>query len=284
MTRKIAVAVIHGIGRRVPNFADRISLALNERCRDICGDALVIRSVYWAPVLQDEEDMLWDRVQEGGELDFKPLRRLMVDFVADALAYQITPHDRAVYDDIHGIFAETLNRLALEAGPDAPLVIIAHSLGTVVASNYIYDLQTEPTRPILPMTVREAMDNTPLEKGETLALFYTLGSPIALWSLRFSDFGKPITVPDPRIRRYYPNLRGEWVNFYDKDDIVGFPLKTLNDAYARVVTEDLEVDVGDMLTSWNPMSHMGYWEDWDVIEPMARSIIRLWQSINPGRS
>jgi len=34
--------------------------------------------------------------------------------------------------------------------------------------------------------------NTPLERGETLTLLYTLGSPIAIWSLRYPDFGVPI--------------------------------------------------------------------------------------------
>ena len=41
------------------------------------------------------------------------------------------------------------NALAQEAGPDAPLCVIAHSLGTIIASNYIYDLQVDPFKHLI---------------------------------------------------------------------------------------------------------------------------------------
>ena len=51
-TRKIAIAVIHGIGRTTEDFAVALTHALDARCRDTCGDDLCIESVYWSPVLQ----------------------------------------------------------------------------------------------------------------------------------------------------------------------------------------------------------------------------------------
>lgn len=280
MTQKIAVAVIHGIGKQDPTFAASISAALLVGCSEVCGTDVVIEPIYWAQVLQHAEDELQRRLEQGGKMDFPRLRDFAIDFVADALAYQPTPGDRSAYDGIHRVFAQTIHRLAEKAGPTAPLCIIAHSLGTVISSNYIYDLQIEPYRAIISPIVKEAITDTPIERGETLTLLYTLGSPIALWSLRYDNFGRPIQVPAPQLPHYYPELTGEWVNFYDKDDVVGFPLRTLNDQYAVVVSEDRQVNVGDFPTNITPAAHMGYWTDQDVIGPITTSIRRVWETIN----
>jgi len=49
----------------------------------------------------------------------------MIDYGADAIAYQITPNDQHIYDSIHGIFANTLKRLAsnTSAREKAPLCV-----------------------------------------------------------------------------------------------------------------------------------------------------------------
>lgn len=282
MAQKIAVAIVHGIGKQDPTFAQKITDALNVRCRDVCGEDVVIESVHWAPVLQAEEDELQLRLEQGGRMNFPRLRGFAIDFVADALAYQPAPDDRSAYDGIHRVFAQAIHRLVEQTGPTAPLCIIAHSLGSIIASNYIYDLQIEPFRPIISGIVKECIGDTPIERGETLALLYTLGSPIALWSLRYRNFGKPIQVPASQLPQYYPDLRGEWVNFYDRDDVVGFPIKTLNEKYREVVTEDREVNSGRMLADLTPLSHIGYWTDRDIVGPIADALNRVWETINPS--
>ncbi|HET7854695.1 MAG TPA: hypothetical protein VFM04_09595, partial [Candidatus Methylomirabilis sp.] len=128
MSQKIAVAIIHGIGKQDPNFADGMARELKDcfareigtEIKDPASD-LAILPVYWAPVLQGAEEELWKRMKRAGELDFTALRRFLVDFAADAIAYQPTPRDRRIYDGIHETFAEILNRLAAEAGQKAPL-------------------------------------------------------------------------------------------------------------------------------------------------------------------
>ncbi|NDJ62324.1 MAG: ABC transporter substrate-binding protein, partial [Chloroflexi bacterium] len=183
--------------------------------------------------------------------------------------------------EIHGVFAQTLRTLAAKAGPDAPLCVIAHSLGTIIASNYLYDLQQSAERDILPDSVKESMTDAPLEQGRTLALLYTLGSPIALWSLRYPDFGKPICVPSPLLKEFHPNLTGEWVNFYAPPDVIAFPIKTLNEAYAEAVTRDEPVWVGNVLMRWNPASHLAYWTGKAVVDPIVDRLCELWHNLNP---
>jgi len=280
---KIAVAVIHGIGEQKPDFADEMIIRLREQFvnqdrKHLSGAELVIKPVYWAPVLQQAEHKLWQAMLKGGELDFISLRKFMVNFAADAIAYQPIESGRQVYDQVHGVLARSLNELAAEAGETAPLCIIAHSLGTVIASNYIYDLQAPPQKKLIPRTVKTASGGTPLEKGETFCLFYTLGSPIAIWSLRYTDFGVPVQAPDPRLKKHHPDIAGEWVNFYDRDDVIGYPLKSLNPLYRQAVKRDVEINAGGLLSSWNPLSHLGYLTDGDALKPVAEGLYRTWDT------
>ena len=275
MSQKIAIAIIHGVGKQDPQFADgmtqelkgRFAKELGQKIQDPASE-LAILPVYWAPAVQDAEEELWRRMKRGGEMDFTTLRRFLVDFAGDAIAYQPTPKDRRIYDGIHEKFAESLNRLAAEAGEKAPLCVIAHSLGSVITSNYFYDLQ-HPKRPLIAARVKKKIGDTPLERGETFTLFYTLGSPIAMWSLRYPNFGVPIEVPSPGLSKHYPDLAGEWVNYYDEDDVIAYPLKTLNEAYRKAIKADREINAGGLLSSWNPVSHLGYWTDNDVTKPRS---------------
>jgi hypothetical protein len=126
------------------------------------------------------------------------------------------------------------------------------------------------------------MGESAIEQGETLTHFYTMGSPLALWSLRWRmfDYGKPIAFPAPSLGKHYPGLEGEWINFYDKDDVVGYPLKGLNAIYDERVLEDREVNVGDWRSNWNPLSHNGYWESPKVYEPIASALVKTWKHVN----
>ena len=171
--------------------------------------------------------------------------------------------------------------LARTAGKAAPLCVIAHSLGTIISSNYFYDLSKSRRPGMVSGLVRNVKKNTPLENGETLTLFYTLGSPIAIWSLRHVDSGTPIRVPARNLGKHHDELRGEWINFYDHDDVIGYPLRPLNDAYKQSVTKDVPINAGGFLLSWNPLSHTSYWTDDDVTKPIARTLVRVWRHVNP---
>ena len=127
------------------------------------------------------------------------------------------------------------------------------------------------------------LGDAPLACGETLTLFYTMGSPVALWSLRYENFGKPIHVPSPKLHNHYANLAGEWVNFYGKADVIGYPLKELNADYRVAVTSDCPVLVGGPLAFWNPLSHMAYFGDTDVLGPIAEGLVGVWQTINAAQ-
>lgn len=280
---KVAVAIVHGIGDTTADFANEMMAELKQRFAKATpgvnpDDALALEPVYWGPILQEPENELWARLKKGGDMDFTTLRRFMVSFAADALAYQPLPEERSAYDAIHATFASTLKVLALKAGGTAPLVVVSHSLGTVVSSNFFYDL-SKPA--MLPESVTDVHGEEPtaLERGKTFTAFYTLGSPIALWSLRFREFGKPITVPASGVPAAIAKAGG-WYNFYDPDDVIGYPLRSLNPAYRAAVKKDVALNAGGIFTSWSPLSHTEYWTDNDVTEPLADTLVKIWRAAN----
>jgi hypothetical protein len=282
MSHPIAIAFLHGIGRTERGYSSAMQDALLRRfSRLIASESphpqgqILFEEINWSAALQFREDRLWQKLQSGGPMRYEKLRRFLVDFAADAIAYQPAPSDRTAYDAIHREVAAALARLAERAGPRAPLCIVAHSLGTVIASNYIYDL-SKLRGSFMSQSVRRLVRSTPLERGETLSRLFTLGSPIALWSLRYSRFGQPIPFPPPALTRHHPSLQGAWINFYDPDDVIGYPLKPLNAGYQAVVTEDRPIDVGSIFTRWNPLSHVGYWKDGKVADTIAESLAVAW--------
>ena len=284
MPHPIAIAFIHGIGRTHPGYSAAMQRALLRRFAARIGresddpaSQLVFEEINWSEALQSREDRLWRQLVPAGAMHYGRLRHFMIDFAADAIAYQPVPSNRSAYDAVHHEVAEGLGRLAARAGPRAPLCLIAHSLGTVIASNYIYDLGKR-RRSFLCPHVRSAIGRTPMEQGETFTLFYTMGSPIALWGLRYPHFGDPIQFPPRALSRHHPGLVPKWINLYDPDDVVGYPLKSLCARYRAAVTEDRPVDVGSIFARWNPLSHLGYWGDRAVADTVAADLVDVWRS------
>ncbi|MFC5468345.1 alpha/beta fold hydrolase [Cohnella suwonensis] len=281
---KIAVGFIHGIGKQKPDFYEGMAAALASRMHEVCPEIeLISEGIYWADITDELENKLIERMAPFGLRWDRAIdaRGFMISFAGDAIAYQPIPKEddpkphEFIYVDIHERFAGKLRSLSARAGSDAPLCLIGHSLGTIVASNYLYDLQNGK----MPPRVQAIIDSggSPLERGETLTHFYTMGSPIALWTMRFDGFGVPISIPAPNLR--HADV-GEWVNFYDKDDIITYPLKTLSARYDAAVAEDVEVR-NPGLFAWSPLgSHGGYYHAEEIMERIVRSLADMYGKSN----
>jgi hypothetical protein len=68
----------------------------------------------------------------------------------------------------------------------------------------------------------------------------------------------------------------KWKNYYDRDDVLGWPLQPLSDEYNHLV-EDIEIDSGDFFSSMTPFSHTHYWTDRDFFKPLTETITTLIQ-------
>ncbi|MFC0188662.1 chemotaxis protein [Fictibacillus aquaticus] len=282
---KIAVAVLHGIGRQDEHFSELFSQNLTEQfSRYLSADTkkpekeVVIQPIYWGSVFQEKEEDIWRLLSASGNLHYAELRQFVIHFLGDAIAYQPSGQHNQNYEKVHQVFADGLRLLSEAAGEKAPLYIIAHSLGTIITSNYFYDLQSIPDR--IPISVQKTMKTTPLENGSTLAGFFSLGSPLALWSLRYSDFDSPISVPSPKLSAYHPELSGKWINIYDKDDVFGFPLKPISEGYNHAVEADMEINTGSWPASLTPLSHMHYFTSEKITDIIAKTLAAAWRTVN----
>ncbi len=110
--------------------------------------------------------------------------------------------------------------------------------------------------------------------------FFTLGSPIAIYANRFYNHNSP----DNPFSNFKPqkvkDANGIWVNLFDEDDIVGYPIRPVNAYCKSAVAADLNVSVGSILTGWNPASHTGYWKDEEVGKIIAEKLAIDWLRVN----
>ena len=263
--RSVALLVVHGIGAQRRDGADafvrRVAAALARRAP---GVALASAVAWWAPLTQRLEDALVRRGPRGGRW----LRRLVVGYGGDLVAYQAPPRVwnvpgwtyAAVHRRISARLQDVLRAVTGHSGraptTPVPLVVVAHSLGSVIFTDFVYDLETGVTPP-------RGLD---AHYRLSLQALFTLGSPLALYGLRY-----PLRGLDRPIR-LAPG--GTWINAFYRADVVGQPLRGESAAYAAAVTEDWLLAPRLWPWYWTPLAHLAYWNDRRVIERVAAQLAR----------
>lgn len=280
MPRPLGVLVIHGVGSQQPGY----SAPLIDELTRLIGPAsarIAWEEIHWAWLLQDRERALEAVMRRAtrpdgrrAELDWKAVRAFVVHNVGDALAYHRDAYTRSAYAAVHRSVSNALTNLHASLDDrHAPVVVIAHSLGAHIMSNYIWDREHRaPRRP------------DTLEPIRTLIAMITLGCNIPLFSLAF-DVARPIVLPGRSLRAPALRAAATWLNLYDRDDVLGWPLGPLYRAHLTKLTRaqrrtvgliaDREIDAGGPLTRWNPLSHEQYWTAASVTHPVARYLRRL---------
>ncbi|MFQ5513210.1 MAG: hypothetical protein ACE5FG_02140 [Myxococcota bacterium] len=265
MERKLAICVIHGIGSPDPGFADEMIEEIDSRVAGSGHDAgaIVWKTIHWSDVLEFRQRAYLDAARRSAELDYLRLRRFVIEGLGDAAAYHRNPTRHAsTYERIHARIREALAEVYEQplGRRAAPLIFLAHSLGSYIVSNYIWDVQHAPSR----------AGGNAFERLETLSGIVSFGSTIPLHVLAYDEI-VPIVFPPQnlpaRLRR-----KARWLNFYDPDDVLGYPLRPINAAYRRVVHRDIAINVGGLGSSWNPRSHSRYWTDDDFTRAVARFV------------
>lgn len=256
-------------------LVDAVSRRLGPRSARVSWE-----EIYWAPALAAREAELWDWMRKARAPDGAPLpldgvamREFVVHNFGDALAYHRDP-DADIYTDVHRIIHLSVSALKAKLGdPQSPIVVLAHSLGAQMISNYIWDRQRDA-----------GSRDDPFEPIESLAGIISFGANTPLFSLSYA-LAKPIALPGAGVT--HPGIRDavRWLNYYDRDDVLGWPVKplylknlwALNPAQLRTVEliEDREINVGNLATSWNPASHSRYWTDDDFVTPVAAYLSKL---------
>lgn len=272
MAKKLAVIAIHGMGDTDPNYAAPLSENLESMLGAAAWGEIHFDYIWYQDILQENQEALFERSKS--QLDSMFLRRFLLYGISDAagLEYSRTLDDSAYEISQRRIF-DVMGKAYQELGEQlAPVVMVAQSLGGQVISNYIWDAH-KTLVPVQWGVWRHTHDDLSVEDKEfrrfrSLRTLFTTGCNIPIFVGGLSpDQIKPI---DP------PNTSFEWKNYFDEDDALGWPLQPLNlDGGYSTLVEDVAINAGGFFTSWNPLSHTGYWTDKDFLHPLATHLNEL---------
>ncbi|OWJ97494.1 hypothetical protein B6S59_04215 [Pseudomonas sp. A46] len=284
---KLAVAIIHGIGNQQDaqdsegqhRFAQHLISGLRRRLGPEASQ-IAFQSLYWASVL-DRRELAYLEDLEREPVRWRWARRLVTLFLGDASGYRkVSQAYDTTYEQVHQCVRNGLNALRAQVGPDTPLVVLAHSLGGHIISNYIWDQQKLNLTPSCPKDPFLAM--------ETLAGLVTFGCNIPLFTFAY-DPVQPIRFPGHCLEESLV-AAARWLNVYAPADLLGYPLRPVQ-GYDAVIQEDRPMAVGPWYKRHTPLSHLEYWEDrrfQDYIAHHLRELLRACpgaplQAAQPGR-
>lgn len=256
--KELAVLVIHGIGRQDENFASELIAGVSEQLETLGRDpqTLAWQSVYWDDILSPAQDAYLQAAFETNDLNAKKARSILLSALGDAGSYRQLPsggrrggEENLTYRRVHARVSESVVKLYRDQlnSRAVPLVGLAHSFGGHILSNYIWDAHRRPDRRL-----------SPFERMNWLTGLITFGCNIPLFTFAYRDV-VPIQFPPARLpARLKPLAR--WLNFFDPDDLLGWPLQPINEAYAAIV-DDERINVGGVVSGSTPVSHLAYWHD-----------------------
>ena len=270
MSKSVAVITIHGMGDTNPNYYKSLERKLRKYVgKDLWDDNVHLESVFYQDLLQGNQEEYWQEIDDQYSLKWDFLRKFMLFSFADAASIEHSlRNDMALYLGVHKEIATAFD-LSYEAlgNQSGPVVVIAHSLGCEQISNYVWDATANKRFFESPDT------EIPAEQDEFRRLnscvnFVTTGCNIPIFR---AGLDNPTLFERPS-----PTFT--WHNYFDAHDVLGFPIRDLSDSYSVDWIKDEKVNVGGLLTGWNPASHGEYWTDRDVVKPIANQIESILES------
>jgi hypothetical protein len=254
---RVVCFFIHGIGTQDQNFSNLLKtgihaklMELNKRRNtegkknfDYTND-VDFEPIYWANLGSNEQDNLYRKVfpelySENSFFkkfqQYATMRSLSVHLIGDVVGYLGKfegPIKRTVFDQL----AKKLQELT-QKGSDFSIIVVAHSLGSVILHDLISGLQH--------------YEYTGFNSLADKISIFTMGSPLSLFMLR----------RDANLKQPFR----KWVNFFHPRDPVAFPMNTIS----KKVTD---IKVNDC--SFDPMKlHSMYWQNSEVHESIAKEIV-----------
>jgi len=248
---RLVLLTLHGMGEVEPDYYLELQAGLAERL-GARWDECTLQAVQYAPVFQVNEDQLWQAMQNepDNRLRWRFAREFLINRLADASAFERSYHvEPATYAAVMDCINEKLAAgfSACGSHPDTGLVVMAHSLGGQVFSSYAWDH----------LDTRNA---TPSPYLANWRRFLTFGCNIPLFTAGLQK----------RQNFTAPSRDFAWHNFYDPDDVLGWPLRQLDPSYDSV--QDHAINVGSWATGWTPLCHTAYWTDDALLDRFAREI------------
>lgn len=289
---KCALLCMHGMGDLTEeNFGKEVK-QLKHQLRSIMGRAfdqvyIPDQGIFYSRLTEDYQNKIIDRL----EVELKPnllekksfnLRSFFLYGFSDAVAF-CTYHSAAntqQYTEVQKKIYEALLNVRTTCG-DVPVIILTQSLGCQILSNYLWDAQVSLKGHPHPASIWAPAQHSKYESSDfltlkTLKTWITTGCNIPIFVAGFEH----ICAVETRKNGY--NFK--WINIYDKDDVLGFPLTPLSvsfdqghsghgQSYGTAVEEDIQLNAGNglfgRLKGMTPLSHLQYWTDKKVLKIIA---------------
>lgn len=265
MSKKIIILTIAGTGTKEPGYSQKL---VNDLLRYSEGTPLEnnFKLIECYPFnetgIDNYQEEMFKRIESennlGGALS---LRRFVMENVGDALTFEReASNPNGPYQKIHSYLKakiEDLNNLMANYD-DTKFVIVASSMGVQVLSTYIWDADNNKG-------IFEQNPATENNNLRNLSHLSTFGCSIPLFVSGFSE--NQIVAFDKR------NAYFKWDNYYDKDDVLGWPLHKLSASYKNLVS-DFEINTGAYVGA-----HIRYWKDKDFTKPFTQKMIDLYDTM-----
>lgn len=266
--KKIVILPVHGMGNTEMNYAEELRANLSKKLGAALWQRVVFHPIFYQDLIQNHQYRVWNDMDSSANgIEWKRLRQFMLFSFSDAatLEHQSGSPTSAYVKAQERIRSVMLDLLAIPGiTSSTPVVLLPHSLGAQVLSNYIWDSSRDKgiwTHDPLPLP----QDQIDFLKFKTLHHIASAGCNIPLFVAGLPTI-QPIDKPHPDFT---------WDNYYDPDDALGWPLKPLSTEYRERVRKDIRMNSGGFFTSWTPFSHTSYWKDKDFITPVATVIKSL---------
>lgn len=281
----LVILAAPGMGAVDEGFAEPLFQALKSALGDdwsrVYTDTILCQGH-----LQPNLERVFEAMQKR-DMDYLRARKFMLYGLAEASAQMADVDQRGGnYDKTQQAIYETFERAAKATSDTTPVILLGHSIGCSILSNYLWDAQ----RPSIshgiwrdggPKGVHKGSARDLFLRGKTLAHWYTLGASNPLWT---AGMGRDqIQAVTAGTRGY--NFR--WKNFYHPDDLFGWPLKPLSPSYNQAVYRDYETrPLADWsAASWGPqlVAHDGYWQSELVQKNLIEDLRGLLKKSNTRR-
>lgn len=264
---KLAFLSLHGMGSQTEKEGDAFIINTLTKLKkkypktDFWG-----KDIYYQHLLEGAEENYWDKASKNYKLKWKSLRKFMIYNFADAasLEHGVQRPKNSSYKAIQKTIAQALLETHRQLGAGVKIIIVAHSLGSQVFSNYLWDAEKSLNY------FSNKDDSLSEEEQQVIRLkrpseLITVGSNIALFKAglkKAQNFDRPHSA-------------FQWINLFDASDPLGFPLRPLDESYDVAWVQDRIIQAGNLLQRWNPASHIHYWKSADLEKQIFQSAEKL---------
>jgi len=267
---------LHGMGITLKDYAEGLRHQLHARLGAARHD-VALESIFYQDILQSNERAVWRRTLAGSKVRKEGLRTFVLSGMADVIGLETRKESRgSAYELAQLEIARKLLAARDQLGANGPVVFVTQSLGCQVLSNYLYDAQ-RPVGQVAAGIWRDidvhsqdiaghalSADEIAFLRGQTVQYWVTTGCSIPAFVAADTRMRiQPIRAPSAGFR---------WLNIYDPNDVLGWPLRPLGSGYETLV-EDRVINLANKepgkLGEANAYSHEAYWTSEEVLGPVV---------------